>query len=163
MVHLDDPDLLAGDQVAQAIGRLGDAAAVPLLLPALSDADQNVRARAATALGLLHAEEAIPQLSDHATTGWTIGQTLRGRGVGDHGFTSGHGRAQRAQPAAHSGANSRTPGCTRPVGGVTRHTRRCPGRLLDPGSDGRAVGTDAAGGRVIGRGPRRPKAHFGPA
>ena len=63
MVHLSDPDQLAGDQVAQAIGRLGDASAVPLLLSALSDADQTIRARAATALGLLHAEEAIPQLN----------------------------------------------------------------------------------------------------
>jgi HEAT repeat protein len=36
---------------------------VPLLIPALSDANEAVRGRAATALGLLHAEVAIPQLS----------------------------------------------------------------------------------------------------
>jgi HEAT repeat protein len=42
---------------------LDNTAAVPLLIPALSDANAAIRGRAATALGLLHAEIAIPQLS----------------------------------------------------------------------------------------------------
>ena len=62
LLHLRDPDLFAGDQVAEAIGRLGDAAAAPLLMPLLSDADEAIRGRAATALGWLHLEEAIPPL-----------------------------------------------------------------------------------------------------
>ena len=70
MTHLRDADLLAGDQVAQAIGRLGDPAAMPLLMPALSDSDEVIRARAATAPWLLQTKEAIPQLDAMLQHDW---------------------------------------------------------------------------------------------
>ncbi len=63
LMHRHDPDPLAGAQVAQAITRLGDAAAVPMLMPALSAADEALQAEAATAMALRHAEETIPRLS----------------------------------------------------------------------------------------------------
>lgn len=63
LMHQQDPDALAGAQVAQAIIRLGDAAPVPMLWPALSTADEALQAEAATAMTLRHAEETIPRLS----------------------------------------------------------------------------------------------------
>jgi HEAT repeat protein len=62
--HLKDPDALAGERVAEAIGQLKDPTAVPTLRVALSDKDELVRARAAEALGLLHADAAVPQLAE---------------------------------------------------------------------------------------------------
>ena len=49
-------------QAALAAGRIGDAAAVPLLLPALSDSDAVVRTYAAFSLGLLKSATAVPAL-----------------------------------------------------------------------------------------------------
>jgi len=49
-------------QAALAAGRIGDAAAVPLLLPALSDSDATVQASAAFSLGLLKSTSAVPAL-----------------------------------------------------------------------------------------------------
>ena len=55
-------DLGVRRQAALAAGRIGDAAAVPLLLPALSDSDAAVRANAAFSLGLLKSTSAVPAL-----------------------------------------------------------------------------------------------------
>jgi cyclophilin family peptidyl-prolyl cis-trans isomerase/HEAT repeat protein len=49
-------------QAALAAGRIGDVAAVPLLLPALSDSDAVVRANAAFSLGLLKSTSAVSAL-----------------------------------------------------------------------------------------------------
>jgi cyclophilin family peptidyl-prolyl cis-trans isomerase/HEAT repeat protein len=49
-------------QAALAAGRIGDAGAVPLLLPALSDSDAVVEANAAFSLGLLKSTSAVPAL-----------------------------------------------------------------------------------------------------
>jgi HEAT repeat protein len=57
-------DILAGDRIAEAIGRLGDPTAIPDLRAALSDSREAVRERAAYGLGLLRAEQAVPELAD---------------------------------------------------------------------------------------------------
>ena len=48
---ITDADVLAGDAVAAAIGRLGDRSAAPALASALNATDEATRARAAYALG----------------------------------------------------------------------------------------------------------------
>jgi len=67
--HLRDggssgPDVLAGDRIAEAIGRLGDPTAIPALRAALSDNREAVRERAAYGLGLLRAQQAVPELAE---------------------------------------------------------------------------------------------------
>ena len=58
-----DPDSLIRAQAAVAIGRIGDAAGVPLLVPLLDDPDTTVRAQAAFSLGMLRDASAADELA----------------------------------------------------------------------------------------------------
>lgn len=58
-----DTDVLAGEQIGEAIGRLGDQSAVTALLETLGSEDEAMQSRSAYALGLLGSEEAIPLLT----------------------------------------------------------------------------------------------------
>jgi hypothetical protein len=163
MVHLDDPDLLAGDQVAQAIGRLGDAAAVPLLLPALSDTDQTIRARAATALGLLRAEEAIPQLSTMRRLDGPLARRSAAEALAAIGTPAAMVALNALNPPPILSPVAALPAAPAPPAAL-------PGALVDVPAD---YWTRAAivallalmllAAALIGKGPRRPKTHFGPA
>jgi HEAT repeat protein len=64
LARLTDTDMLAGNVAAEALGRTGtgNRAVVPALLGLLASDEVDVRARAATALGLLKVEAATPQL-----------------------------------------------------------------------------------------------------
>ncbi len=62
-----NPDSLIRAQAALAIGRIGDRAGTPLLLPLLSDADTTVRTDAAFALGLLRDTAAVAELASRVT------------------------------------------------------------------------------------------------
>ena len=162
LVHLRDPDLFAGDQVAQAIGRLGDASAVPLLLPALSDTDETIRARAATALGLLRAEEAIPQLSTMRRLDGPLARRSAAEAL-----------AAIGTPAAIAALNALNPPpilapVARPAAPAS--LAALPGALADVPADYWARAAMVAllalmllAVALIGKGPRRPKTHFGPA
>ena len=69
MNHLHDPDSLAGDQVARAIGTIGDRSVSADLLNLLVTAPAVERTRAALALGMLKSEEAVPGLAALLSTG----------------------------------------------------------------------------------------------
>ena len=163
MVHLDDPDLLAGDQVAQAIGRLGDASAVPLLLLALSDTDETLRARAATALGLLHAEEAIPQLSTMRRLDGPLARRSAAEALAAIGTPAAVVALNALNPPPILAPIAALPAAPAPSAAL-------PGALADVPAD---YWTRAAmvallallllAAALIGKGPRRPKTHFGPA
>ena len=58
-----DPDSLIRAQAAVAIGRIGDRAGVPLLVPLLDDPDTTVRAQAAFSLGMLRDSSAADELA----------------------------------------------------------------------------------------------------
>jgi hypothetical protein len=163
MVHLDDPDLLAGDQVAQAVGRLDDAADVPLLLPALSDTDQTIRARAATALGLLRAEEAIPQLSTMRRLDGPLARRSAAEALAAIGTPAAMAALNALNPPPILAPIAALPAAPAPPAAL-------PGALVDVPAD---YWTRAAmvallalmllAAALIGKGPRRPKTHFGPA
>ena len=163
MVHLNDPDLLAGDQVAQAIGRLGDASAVPLLLAALSDTDETIRARAATALGLLHAEEAIPQLSTMRRLDGPLARRSAAEALAAIGTPAAMAALNALNPPPILAPIAALPAAPAPSAAL-------PGALVDVPAD---YWTRAAmvallalmllAAALIGKGPRRPKTHFGPA
>ena len=72
-------------QGALAAGRMGDAAAVDLLLPALNDSAQFVQASAAFALGLLKDARAIPSLLLSARAGQIEAVTAIAKTGGDEG------------------------------------------------------------------------------
>lgn len=73
--HLNkETDILAGERIGEAIGRLGDRSAVPALQEALSTGDEPVQSRSAHALGLLGATEAVPLLSRTLETGQPMAQ-----------------------------------------------------------------------------------------
>ena len=163
MVHLDDPDQLAGDQVAEAIGRLGDASAVPLLLAALSDTDETLRARAATALGLLHAEEAIPQLSTMRRLDGPLARRSAAEALAAIGTPAATVALNALNPPPILAPIAALPAAPAPPAAL-------PGALVDVPAD---YWTRAAlvallalmllAAALIGKGPRRPKTHFGPA
>ena len=69
MNHLRDPDAFAGDQVARAIGTIGDRSVSADLLNLLVTAPAAERTRAALALGMLKSEEAVPGLAALLSTG----------------------------------------------------------------------------------------------
>ena len=69
MNHLRDPDAFAGDQVARAIGTIGDRSVSADLLNLLVTAPAVERTRAALALGMLKSEEAVPGLAALLNTG----------------------------------------------------------------------------------------------
>ena len=72
-------------QGALAAGRMGDAAAVDLLLPALNDSSQFVQASAAFALGVLKDARAIPALLLSARAGQIEAVTAIAKTGGDEG------------------------------------------------------------------------------
>ncbi|HET8712680.1 MAG TPA: peptidylprolyl isomerase [Gemmatimonadales bacterium] len=72
-------------QGALAAGRIGDAAAVDLLLPALNDSSQYVQAAAAFALGLLKDARAIPALMLSVREGQVEAVTAIAKTGGDEG------------------------------------------------------------------------------
>jgi HEAT repeat protein len=72
-------------QGALAAGRMGDAAAVDLLLPALNDSSQFVQAGAAFALGLLKDARAIPSLLLSVRAGQVEAATAIAKIGGDEG------------------------------------------------------------------------------
>jgi HEAT repeat protein len=163
MVHLSDPDQLAGDQVAEAIGRLGDASAVPLLLAALSDTDETLRARAATALGLLRAEEAIPQLSTMRRLDGPLARRSAAEALAAIGTPAATVALNALNPQPILAPIAALPAAPAPSAAL-------PGTLADIPAD---YWTRAAmvallalmllAVALIGKGPRRPKTHFGPA
>ncbi|MEM8640569.1 MAG: HEAT repeat domain-containing protein [Cyanobacteria bacterium P01_G01_bin.54] len=59
---LEDKDSFVRKSVAEALGELGDEAAIPGLLKTLEDQDSSVRERAVDALGKLDSEAAVPGL-----------------------------------------------------------------------------------------------------
>jgi HEAT repeat protein len=67
---LRDPELRVRIWACGALGKLGDAGAVPALLRALEDPEVFVRYRAAEALGLLRAAEAEEPLLRMAREDW---------------------------------------------------------------------------------------------
>jgi HEAT repeat protein len=69
-----EPDILAGEQVAVALGRVGDRSVVPTLIEALNSGDEAVQSRAARALGLLNAAEAVPLLARTLEGGMPMAQ-----------------------------------------------------------------------------------------
>ena len=163
MVHLSDPDQLTGDQVAQAIGRLGDASAVPLLLAALSDTDETLRARAATALGLLRAEEAIPQLSTMRRLDGPLARRSAAAALAAVGTPAAKAALNALNPPPILAPIVALPAAPAPPAAL-------PGALVDVPAN---YWTRAAmvallalmllAAALIGKGPRRPKTHFGPA
>jgi HEAT repeat protein len=73
--HLQrEGDVLAGEQIGWAIGRLGDRSAVQPLFEALSSGNEALQSRAAYALGILGAEEAVPLLAETLETGGAMAQ-----------------------------------------------------------------------------------------
>jgi HEAT repeat protein len=64
LAHLHDPDALAGDRVAAALGTVGDLSAVPALMSGLDSSDEDVRSRSAAALGFLKASMATARLNE---------------------------------------------------------------------------------------------------
>jgi HEAT repeat protein len=70
----------ARSHAAEALGRLGDARAVPTLIAALDDAEWLVRTSAAEALGVLRAREAVTALGKHLLeehVGWRAAEALK--------------------------------------------------------------------------------------
>jgi HEAT repeat protein len=64
LAHLQrDTDILAGEQIGEAIGRLGDQSAVHALLETLGNENEAIQSRSAYALGLLGSQEAVPLLA----------------------------------------------------------------------------------------------------
>ena len=82
---LSHPNLAVRRQGALAAGRIGDAAAVDLLLPALNDSSQFVQAGAAFALGLLKDPRAIPSLLLSVRSGQIEAVTAIAKTGGDEG------------------------------------------------------------------------------
>jgi cyclophilin family peptidyl-prolyl cis-trans isomerase/HEAT repeat protein len=82
---LSHPNLAVRRQGALAAGRIGDAAAVDLLLPALNDSSQFVQAGAAFALGLLKDPRAIPSLLLSVRAGQIEAVTAIAKTGGDEG------------------------------------------------------------------------------
>jgi HEAT repeat protein len=81
--HLrQDPDVLAGDQIGWAIGRLDDRSAVSPLLDILRSEDEALQSRAAYALGLLEAEEAVPLLAETLERGNAMAQRRAAEALG---------------------------------------------------------------------------------
>jgi cyclophilin family peptidyl-prolyl cis-trans isomerase/HEAT repeat protein len=82
---LSHPNPSVRRQGALAAGRIGDAAGVDLLLPALNDSSQYVQAAAAFALGLLKDARAIPALMLSVREGQVEAVTAIARTGGDEG------------------------------------------------------------------------------
>ena len=82
---LSHPNLAVRRQGALAAGRIGDAAAVDLLLPALNDSSPFVQAGAAFALGLLKDPRAIPSLLLSVRSGQIEAVTAIAKTGGDEG------------------------------------------------------------------------------
>jgi HEAT repeat protein len=69
-----DTNIVAGAQMADALGRLGDRAVIPALMDTLSSGDEALQSRAAHALGLLGATQAVPLLAETLDTGAPMAQ-----------------------------------------------------------------------------------------
>ena len=82
---LSHPNPAVRRQGALAAGRIGDAAAVDLLLPALNDSSQLVQAAAAFALGLLKDPRAIQSLLPSVRAGQIEAVTAIAKTGGDEG------------------------------------------------------------------------------
>ena len=136
---LHDPSAVVRANAAEMLGWLKPASAVADLTRLLSDPDPAVQAQAAWALGETLAPAAAPVAARKCR--------CRHRA----GAPGANPSASQPLPAPKSAPilapNSCTPGRTGPAGRAARHTRRNPGRLLDPDGDG-APGACNAGEHV---------------
>ncbi len=96
-------DVLAGDRIAEAIGRLGDPTVIPVLQAALTDSREAVRERAAYGLGLLRAVQAVPELAAMLRNENSDGGRACRTGAGQHRYARGIGRTGRAFGRSHPG------------------------------------------------------------
>ena len=109
MNHLHDSDSLAGDQVARAIGTIGDRSVSADLLNLLATAPAVERTRAALALGMLKSEEAVPGLAALLSTGDPQAQRVAAEALAAIGTPSAiaHARSAPGRPTDDVGAPRR--------------------------------------------------------
>jgi len=84
MDRLNDPDALAGDRAAEALGQLGDTSVAPALIQLLNSDQEAVRARAAYALGLLKDQAAVDLLAEHLRTDRRVRRPAFSRSPGEY-------------------------------------------------------------------------------
>jgi HEAT repeat protein len=127
LAHLrQESHVVAGDQLAWAIGQMGDQSAVQPLMETLGSGSEALQARAAYALGLLGAQEAVPLLAQTLSTGGAMAQRRAAEALGAVGTPEAIAALQRplSSPQMTSARNAAMIGLEvageRAVGGLTR-------------------------------------------